>query len=137
MLEYLRVQEGDPLPDVGRRKAFKAIIVVEQPVSTEWRVQVSTWLVDSGCLCAMAWGHDCSAWDDAIDWADMERFDFGEIPDDKLVMTTWHEDEALEAVFRFSKEQAKHPTTELRDLVVLHIGDRDRRREFEAMAKQA
>ena len=134
MLEYHRIQEGSPLPDLGRGRAFKVILVLEQAVSDEWQTHVSQWLVESGCLYAMVWGQDCGTWDDAIDWADIERFDFEEAPDDKFVMTTWHEDEALEEVFLFSKEWAKHPAVELRDLVVLHVGDRDRRGEFEAMA---
>ena len=73
------------MPDVGDLKPFKAIVVIEDRPTPEWETQASKWLVDSGCLYMMAWGEDCSSWDDSVDWANLETFDFGDIPDDEDV----------------------------------------------------
>lgn len=85
----------------------------------------------------MAWGSNCSSWDDSVDIANIEQFEFGEIPGDKFVMTTWHADEALSQVFWFSKNCAFHPAVELERTVILHISDRERESEFVASYRDA
>ncbi len=122
MFRYLQIQDGEPLPDVGDLKPFKAIVVIENRPSREWRIQASGWLVDSGCLYMMAWGDDCESWDDSVDLASLETFDFGEIPDDETIVTTWHESDSLEEVFRFAKTLAHHPTVKLNNVLILHVG---------------
>ncbi len=96
-------------------------MVIEEEVSPEWQAMVSTWLVASGCLYMMAWGIGCSSWDDSVDMANLEAFNFGEIPESRFVMTTWHDDEPLSEVFWFAKENANHPAEELQATVLLHI----------------
>jgi len=71
----------------------------------------------------MAWGKDCSSWDDAVDIANLEQFDYGDVPEDRSVMTTWHNDQALSDVLDFCKRQADHPTVKLRHTVLLHIAE--------------
>jgi hypothetical protein len=78
----------------------------------------------------MAWGTKCSTWDDSVDIANLEQFDFGEIPDDSFVITTWHADEPLNEVFWFSKNNAFHPTVDLKRTVLLHIAEVDREAEL-------
>ncbi len=48
-----------------------------------------------------------------------EVFDFGDIPDSALILTTWNENELLQGSFLFAKEVAYHPTGKL-DNMVLH-----------------
>jgi hypothetical protein len=67
-------------------RPFRAVVVVEEPVSAEWRAVASRWLVDADCLYMMAWGHECSLWDDSVDFANLEVFNFGEVPDRNFVM---------------------------------------------------
>jgi hypothetical protein len=69
----------------------------------------------------MAWGKDCSAWDSSVDEANLVRFDYGEIPEDDFVMTTWHADEPLEEAFWFSQFCAMHPSLELEKTYIVHI----------------
>ena len=69
----------------------------------------------------MAWGPECSRWDDAVDDANLERYEYGDIPEEKFVMTTWHADAPLSEVFWFAKELANHPTVALDSTVLLHI----------------
>ena len=113
------------------------IVVVEAEVSPEWRSLVSCWIVRSGCLYMMAWGVECSSWDDSVDRANLEEFRFGDIPEDRFVVTTWHADESLAEVFRFSKNNAFHPTVELQQTVLLHTAAESKEHELLAAYAQA
>jgi len=55
----------------------------------------------------------------AFDCANLEVFDFGDIPDSEFVMTTWHENEPLLEDCWFAKEAAHHPTVKLDNTLVL------------------
>ena len=120
-LAYVHLAPGAPPPPLASQAPFYAILVIEEAVTPEWQAQVSAWLVQSGCLYMMAWGNGCSLWDDSVDMANLEAFDFGDIPANKDVMTTWHENEPLSEVFWFAKNSAFHPTVELEKTVILHI----------------
>ena len=89
--QYIRLNGADPFPELSSLAPFKAILVIEERPSAEWQCSVSEWLVRQGCLYMMAWGTDCSSWDDTVDDANLARFDYEDIPDDKLVITTWHD----------------------------------------------
>ena len=137
MFRYVQVQDGEPLPDVGDLKPFKAIVVIKDRPSREWQAQASRWLVDSGCLYMMAWGNDCESWDDSVDLANLGTFDFGEIPDEESVMTTWHESDSLEEVFRFAKASAHHPTVKLNNVLILYVGADDKHARLDALFQKA
>jgi hypothetical protein len=97
------------------------VLVIEDAVSDGWQALVSDWLVASGCLYMVAWGRDCSSWDDSVDYANLSHFDHGEIPDDAFVMTTWHTDESLSETFRFAGHWASHPTVDLGRTIIIHV----------------
>ena len=120
-VQYLQLQPDLTLPDISALKPFRVVVVIEEAVTPEWQSQVSTWLVASGCLYMMAWGVNCSSWDDSVDLANLAAFGYGDIPEDKFVMTTWHEGESLKDVYRFSKESAIHPAVEIDNILLLHI----------------
>lgn len=124
-------------PPVLTSMASKCVVVIEDEVSAAWRNTLSTWIVDCGCLYMMAWGKDSSAWDDSVDWASLEKFDFEDGPLESFVMTTWHENESLDEVFRFSKTHAEHPTVELMQAVILHIAAASREEELLGMYEAA
>ncbi|HEY5995086.1 MAG TPA: hypothetical protein VIU46_10870 [Gallionellaceae bacterium] len=119
--EYLHLKSGAALPALWVPPPFRAVVVAETAVPPQWQSEVSDWLVRAGCLYMMAWGENCSSWDDAVDMANLEQFDFGEIPREQFVMTTWHEHDALEEVFRFAKNSAVHPAARLDGTLLLHI----------------
>ena len=120
-VEYLQLVPGSELPFNIIEEPFRAIVLIESNVSREWQARVSVWLVDSGCLYMMAWGNGCSAWDDSVDYANLEKYKYGEIPDDKQIITTWHENESLEEVFSFSKHNALHPAVLIKRSIIVHI----------------
>ena len=107
---------------------YKCLLLIERVVEDSFRHQLSRSLVDSGCLYTMAWGLDCSLWDDSVDYANIEKFGDGGIPDDQFVMTTWHTDDTLEEVVRFAKIDAIFSYTDepLTNLLVLDLRDESR-----------
>src|SRR5215467_8233133 len=98
-LKYLHVTPESDLPDISYLRPFRSVVLIEEPINSEWRAKVSAWLVDAGCLYMMAWGNDCSSWDDSVDIANLEQFNYENIPDERFVMTTWRENEPLAEVF--------------------------------------
>jgi hypothetical protein len=119
---YLHLKPGDDPPPVADIAPFKAVIIIEDDVTIQWRDRVSDWLVQSGCLYMMAWGRDCSIWDDSVDWASLEMHNYEEIPDENLVITTWHDQDTLEDVFLFSAHTAQHPVKDLGNTLIVDIG---------------
>lgn len=137
MLTYLALRDGDELKNFNSPRPYKCLVLVSKEVTDSWRQTVSEWLVSSGCLYMMAWGMECSVWDDSVDLANLEEFDFGDIPDDKLVTTTWHQNEPLGDVIHFAKFAAHHPIVELEKLVVLDIGKSGRQGMLQRLFDQA
>lgn len=138
MLEYQRIGDSGVLPNISHLKPFKVVIVIESVVSEERQRGISAWLVKSGCSYMMAWGLGCKSWDDSVDMANLERFNFGDIPDKEFVMTTWHETEPLKEVFWFSQSCASplDQNIELKNTLILHLGDIDKAEEFQKLHRE-
>ncbi len=131
-LEYVHLGPNEAPPQLPTGP-LRVVIVSEVKVSDDWRNSIARWLVDGGCLYAVAWGKECEKWHDAVDWAVLETFDFGDIPDDKFVMTTWHADEPISEALWFAGNCASHPDVELKQTVLLHIADEAKRDEMFAI----
>jgi hypothetical protein len=127
---YLHLPVGHAPPSLEGSHPFKAVLVIEQQVTGEWQSLVSDWLVQSGCLFMMAWGCNCKSWNDSVDYANLTAFNFGEIPEDAFVMTTWHADEPLREALWFATHAAFHPTVALDRTVIVHISAEERRAEL-------
>ena len=126
-VSYLHLPCGHEPPPSVDRAPFKAVVVLEQPTTDAWRAKVSTWLVQNGCLYMMAWGPDSSAWDDSVDMANLEAFDFADIPDEHAVMTTWHDHEPLSETFWFAGRVARHSELPLQETLIIHVGANEQR----------
>src|SRR4051812_42306439 len=101
---YLQVTPGEAsLPDLGGFPPFRAVVLVREIVSDDWRNRGSDWVVAEGCLYFLAWGHECSVGDDAVNGANISAFDFNPIPPERFVMIPWKGDEPMEEVFWFAK----------------------------------
>jgi hypothetical protein len=127
---YVHVRPGDVLPELHMDGPFKAVLVVEADASPEWQDAIAESLVKAECLYVLAWGHNCSAWHDAVDLANVRAWNYAEIPDSHFVMTTWHSDEPLEEVFWFAECCASHPTLPLDELCIIHISMNERQSEI-------
>jgi hypothetical protein len=134
---YVRISEGTELPEIGLYGPFRAVVVLDADYSDNWQDEVSRWLVDSGCLYMMAWGPECTTWDDSVDYAQILKHLPDETPDREFVMTTWHERDTLEAVFWFSRFCAHDPYDIIERSLIVHVGNTDREAEFLALYAQA
>ncbi len=121
MTQYLHLPPGAALPEVGWPRPYKAVVLVEADVDADWQSVVSAWLIRTGCLFMMAWGTNCETWDDSVDHACLERYDYGDVPEEELVLTTWHPEESLADVLFFAKHAARHGARDLSHVVLLHI----------------
>ena len=135
--QYLRLNQGDALPKLHDLSPFKAVIIIENATEADWQSAVSRWIADAGCRFAVVWGRDCASWHDCVDTANLEQFDYGDIPENDFIMTTWHENEPLEEAIWFAKWSAFHPTLDLRNVLFLHIGTADREEEFISLFAEA
>lgn len=136
-LIYIPLEGEAILPACNMTVPFKAIICIEDDVTPEWRLKVSKWIVDAGCLYALCWGKDCALWDDSIDSENLEAHDWRLPPNDKNVVTTWHDNESISEVIWFSLNAAQHPVREISQTVFLHIGQMTTRVEIESTWKRA
>lgn len=125
-LDYLHLRPGQT-PPARPFGPFRAVVIAELDVNNAWRNAIAKWLVKGGCLYMVAWGVACSQWDDAVDWALLEEFDFGEIPDERFVMTTWHEGVPLSEALWFAGQCAHQRHVELRETLIVHIAQAERR----------
>ena len=101
------------------------IAIHSDSVSNEWRNICCDWIVKSEqCYWALAWGHECSIWDDALDWSYLEfcNYDLPE-DDDYNLMTTWHEDQTLDEVIEFAESVVVNTLLQqdLYQIIVLNI----------------
>ncbi|MBH9577694.1 DUF7684 family protein [Inhella proteolytica] len=127
---YLHLPAGAPLPALSSARPLRVAVVVEQDCPNDWRNAVCDWLFKAGCRYLVAWGKDCSGWDDAMDWTCLEACKFSASMGPDFVMTTWHDDEPLFEALAFAKHAANHPVLSLPDFCLLHIAPAPRKNEL-------
>jgi hypothetical protein len=123
---YLHLRPGDTPPDLISAP-YRTVIIADQGVSEDWLNRIAQWIVAIGSLYVIAWGVDCAKWHDGVDWAVLELFDFGEIPDDRFVMTTWHSDEPITEAFWYAGHCAIHSDVQLTETIILYVAVEARR----------
>ncbi len=116
--------EGSQSPSLANFEPFLCILLTANEVNPDWRSTISAWLVDAGCLYVVACGPDSSLWDDSVDMVNVLAFLNQDIPDDRYVYTTFHE-QLDEALF-FAKFCASHDTVDIQNLLFLDIGQSGR-----------
>ncbi len=139
MLTYQLVQSEEFISIPSHLGKYRCVLLIERPVRDEFRYEVSRLLVQNGCLYAIAWGKDCSLWDDSVDYANIEKFKPDDIPADHFVMTTWHETDSLEEVLRFAKFDAvvSYANEPLLNLLILDFTNENRRPFIEEIYNEA
>jgi hypothetical protein len=125
-IQYLHLNPEEPPPPLAHTP-FCAAIVTEADASEDWRERITAWLVESGCLYAVTWGRDCEKWHDSVDGANLREFDYGDIPDDRFVMTTWHENRPLREALWFAGQCAFHPTVTLNSTIIVDVSPEPRK----------
>jgi hypothetical protein len=118
---YIHLRPGASLPRLHQDEPCRVVLFAEMETPASFHGVVAQELVHGKCLYFMSCGSDCDAWHDAVDMANIEQFDFKEIPESAFVMTTWHDKEPLSEVLWFCKYNAFHPTVELNRTVLIHV----------------
>lgn len=85
------------LPPFSGAEYALLLVIATVEVTPAEQAEISRAIISSGCRFAVCFGHQCTAWHDAIDWASV--VDAKESA--RLVMTTWHDDETPEEVAHF------------------------------------
>jgi hypothetical protein len=109
------------MPAWRPRGLFRCVLVAQTETARDWHSTLCEWLFISGCRYLVAWGDQCEEWHDTMDAVNIAAFPGGEIPDDKFVMTTWHDAEPMREAFWFSRSLATHPHVKLGETLLLHI----------------
>lgn len=135
---YVRIAPGETLPNIAQHAPLKAVVVLQSEYPNDWQNEVSDWLVQSGCRYMMAWGPNCTTWDDSVDWADMRARNY-EDDDSAFVMTTWHDKESLESVFWYARFCAmfSYDDVELPETVIVDVSQTDHQTELLALWDQS
>ena len=116
-------------------KEYAAMIwVVDTAVVVEEQASLSKQLVEQGCRYAVCAGHECSTWDDSIDIAFLDTDQNFQPPDERFVLTTWHEGESVEDVAEFFVLNTSFDNFVAKNFLVLFVG---RDKELEERAVEA
>jgi hypothetical protein len=91
----VHLMEGDPIPSFALGEDIKCVVWSNTQMGHPWRNQVAARLVADRVRFMLAGGVAGTLWDDAVDWADIGRFPDFETPDERFVMTTWHDDQSF------------------------------------------
>ena len=134
---YLHLADGQPVPPLRQGPPFKAAVIIEQDCGKEWRAALCKWIVHSGCLSASTWGTSCEVWHDEIDHVNLSDFDWGDIPGDAFVLTSWHDHGELSEALFFVAECVEHPHVPLEVAIIIHISEEERKAELLAAFEKA
>ena len=137
MFRYQFIPTDTAFPIPKEMTKFKCLILIERKVSHEYQWEVSKALIEAGCLYSLAWGIDCTTWDDSVDWAFLEHYGYGEYPEDKHVMTTWHENDTLQETIEFAKSCTQYSDVKLDDILVLDFRAEQRASSIEELYANA
>ena len=133
MLEYQFLPTDQPVVVPPVFQIYKCLILIERKVGEAYQYEVSKLLVETGCRWSLSRGLDCISWDDSVDWANIDQFTGTTIPEDNLVVTTWHERDTLEEVVEFSTQCRDHMGKLIEDTLVLDFGISDRKRLLKSL----
>ena len=99
------------------------LVANDTSVTGEERDALSDQIVLQGCRYAVCAGHECGTWDDSIDWAHLGTDPHFNPPDDRMVMTTWHENWPLVDVVEFFRLWTAFGNFTPRKFFVLFLGE--------------
>lgn len=120
---FLRLEPPYQTPIRGFGKQFVAIVVACDPsIQPEQQAQISEQLVAQDCRYMLAWGINASSWDSSVDFAFISTDPEFNPPDDRHVMTTWHDNESIQDVVWFALTDTNFDVHDFHDYLALMIG---------------
>lgn len=98
------------------------LVVNATNITDEEQVRLSDSIVATGCRYAVCTGHECTTWDDSIDYSSILSDPNYDPPDEKFVMTTWHEDESIEDVVEYFRWNTVFDDFVPKNFLILFVG---------------
>ncbi len=120
-MKYIWLADANDLPDINQYAPFKALLSVDEAVSTERQQQISIWLVIMGAMHVTIRGEDCLSWKESIRQANLDMVSLDEMQPEQFVMITIHPSEGLRSVFRQIKKHARHTHVDLDFTIIVHL----------------
>jgi len=111
------------------------ILSCDRTQTADERDRIASGLVNSGCRYAVCSGFESSRWDDAIDWAFLGTSPEFDPPDDKFVMTSWHEQDSLREVAEFFVFNTSFDFFVPAAFVIVAVGDAPETDEAERLVR--
>jgi hypothetical protein len=136
-MEYFLLFEDDDLPNIEPFAPFKVVLAIEESVSPARRDEIADWLIASGAKYVMVCGSDCDEWVESIRRANLAQVDIDEMQPEQFVMITSHAQEKLRQVYWHASKVARHTHVKMRDILTLHIGQKNRSVEYYAIFDKA
>lgn len=136
-MEYIQLNDDNPLPDLSRLAPFKAVIALENPVGTDRQHDICDWLVNAGCKYVMICGEHCDGWQQKLREINLKQIDLENLKPEEFVMITTHEGEGLRSVFWHAKKHAHHTHVKITNMVTVHIGNQNRSTNYLAIFQKA
>lgn len=99
------------------------LVVNDDSITPDEQEGLSQQFVATGCRYAVCFGHECSTWDDSIDYAYLETDPNFDPPEDRFVMTTWHENEPIEDVVEFFCSNTSFDDFVPKKFLILFLGE--------------
>jgi hypothetical protein len=112
------------------------ILSYDSAQTAEERDKIAADLVASGCRYAVCSGFESSKWDDAVDLAYLGTSPEFNPPDEKLVMTSWHDQESLRDVAEFFVRNTSFDYFEPAAFVIVAVGDHPGTHEAGNLARE-
>lgn len=121
---FLRLDPPYDTAIPGFGSPFVTIVVACDPtLMPDKQADISTQLVAKDCRYVLAWGIDSSSWDDSVDMAFIATDPEFNPPNDRMVMTTWHDNETIDDVVWFALMNTNFDCHKFHDYLALMIGD--------------
>lgn len=110
-----------PIPAFGA--PFVAVVFACDPkITPEQQANISEQLVERDCRYMLAWGFNAISWDTSVDIAFINTDPDFSPPEDRHVMTTWHDDESIDDVVWFALTNTNFDFHEFHNYLAVVIG---------------
>ena len=112
------------------------ILSYDRAQTAEERDKIAADLVASGCRYAVCSGFESSKWDDAVDLAYLGTSPDFNPPEEKFVMTSWHNEESLREIAEFFVLNTSFDFFEPAAFVIVAVGDDPGMHEAETLVRE-
>ncbi len=136
-MEYIQVSDSNALPDIRPLAPFKAVIAVEDAISSSRQQEICQWLVSGGCIYVMICGENSEIWQAMLREINLSQINLDDMKPEEFVMITTHEGERLRSVFWHAKKHAFHTHVKTDTIVTVHIGNQNRSTDYLAIFQKA